>query len=93
MQGFLGGDPDAVPERYALASPAALVPIGVPVDLVHGRDDRHVPIDQSVLYRAAAERAGDPVTLEEVPGDHFAIIDPSTEAWRACLAALRRRLR
>jgi len=91
-QSFLGGSPAEVPDRYAAGSPAELVPIGVPVELVHGRADGNVPVDQSRRYEEAAKEAGDPVTFTEVPGDHFAIIDPDTEAWAACLAAAHRLL-
>ena len=35
-QVFLGGRPDAVPEAYRLASPHALLPLGVPTLLVNG---------------------------------------------------------
>ena len=35
-QALLGGEPAEVPDRYAIGSPAALLPIGVPVELVHG---------------------------------------------------------
>ncbi|MEO6318486.1 MAG: alpha/beta fold hydrolase [Acidimicrobiales bacterium] len=92
VQSLLGGDPAAVPDRYSAGSPSALVPIGVPVELFHGSADRHVPIDQSRRYAGAALTAGDPVTFTEVPGDHFAIIDPTTEAWAACVVAARRLL-
>lgn len=90
VQALLGGQPAEVPDRYVLASPVALLPIGVPVELVNGRDDLVVPPDQSHRYRAAAEEAGDRVTLTEVPGDHFSLIDPTTPAWTACVAALAR---
>jgi acetyl esterase/lipase len=40
---LLGGPPAAVPDRYALASPIARVPIGVPVIGVHGTADDRVP--------------------------------------------------
>ena len=42
-QALLGGEPDDVPERYAVASPAALLPLGVPQLLVHGARDDLVP--------------------------------------------------
>lgn len=92
VQSLLGGGPSEVPERYAGGSPIALLPIGLPVELVHGSADRNVPVEQSRSYEAAARAAGDPVTLTEVPGDHFAIIDPSTAAWAGSLAAARRLL-
>ncbi|MGK2950697.1 MAG: alpha/beta hydrolase family protein [Acidimicrobiales bacterium] len=91
-QSLLGGDPADHPDRYAAASPAALVPLGVPVELVHGVDDTIVALDQSRRYEATALAAGDQVTLTETAGDHFSIIDPNTDDWAACLAAARRLL-
>ncbi|AEA26646.1 hypothetical protein Psed_4491 [Pseudonocardia dioxanivorans CB1190] len=88
---LLGGGPDDVPDRYALASPAARLPVGVPVVCVHGDEDVNVPLRQSERYAAAARTAGDPVELVVLPGvDHFAVIDPSTAAWGACAAAVER---
>ena len=89
---LLGGGPDRVPARYAVASPLALVPVGVPVELVHGPDDGIVPLDQSTRYRDVATAAGDTVTFTQVPGDHFALIDPKAKAWHAALAAATRLL-
>jgi len=81
---LLGGPPSAVPERYALASPIARVPIGVPVLGVHGTADDRVPVRQTERFAAAS---GDSWTrLRGV--DHFAVIDPTTPAWAACRAAL-----
>lgn len=77
---LLGGTPAEFPDRYAVASPVARVPIGVPVVCVHGTSDGTVPVRQSERFSAAA---GD--ELVTLPGvDHFAVIDPSTDAWRAC---------
>ncbi|MDP1820528.1 MAG: alpha/beta fold hydrolase [Acidimicrobiales bacterium] len=91
-QSLLGGEPSEVPDRYAIGSPAALVPIGVPVELVHGVDDRIVPPDQSRRYDDVTRAVGDPVVRTEVPGDHFTMIDPATDAWAACVAGIRRLL-
>ncbi|GEC19510.1 alpha/beta hydrolase family protein [Pseudonocardia hydrocarbonoxydans] len=83
---LVGGTPEQVPDRYALASPVERVPLGVPVVCVHGTDDRNVPIRQSERFTAAS---GD--ELVTLPGvDHFAVIDPSTDAWRACRDAAAR---
>ena len=88
---FLGGSPAEVRERYAFASPAALVPLGVPQLLVHGRLDDVVPPSQSADYAAAARAAGDAVELVEVDGaDHFAVIDPSLPPWLAVTGGLAR---
>jgi acetyl esterase/lipase len=87
---LLGGGPHEVPDRYALASPIARLPLGVPVVCVHGTADANVPIRQSERFVAAAGNAAELVTL---PGaDHFAVIDPATEAWRVCRDAVERLL-
>jgi acetyl esterase/lipase len=79
---FLGGPPAAVPNRYAVASPAALLPLGVPQVLIHGTEDDTVPFAISAVYRDTAVAADDPVTLIPLPGlEHFAVIDPESPAW------------
>ncbi len=79
---LLGCTPDQVPERYATASPAALLPLGVPQVLVHGTSDDRVPFEVSQSYAHKATQAGDQATLLELPGaDHFVVIDPSSKAW------------
>jgi acetyl esterase/lipase len=86
---LLGGSPDDVPERYAIASPAALLPLGVPQVLVHGGLDDKVPSAQSREHALAAEAAGDDVELVELPWvDHFDVIDPAHDAWHAVVERL-----
>ncbi len=81
---LLGGPPDAVPDRYALASPVARVPIGVPVLGVHGTADDRVPVRQTERFAAASGGR-----WTRLPGvDHFAVIDPTTPAWTACRDAV-----
>jgi acetyl esterase/lipase len=88
---LLGGTPAEHPDRYGLASPAERLPVGVPVICVHGDADVNVPLRQSERYVAAARAAGDPAELVVLPGvDHFAVIDPATEAWRACESGIER---
>ncbi len=88
---LLGGEPQAVPERYATASPAALLPLGVPQVLVHGTRDNNVPFDVSQFYARKALEAGDDVTLIELPGaDHFVVIDPTSESWAITLKEIQR---
>ena len=80
----MGGSPQQVPERYAAADPSQHLPLGVPVLVVTGTDDRLVPSTQSRDYAAAATAAGDDVRLEVVAGDdHFAHLDPESGSWRA----------
>jgi acetyl esterase/lipase len=79
---FLGGSPARRPERYALASPRARLPLGVPTLLVHGERDDTVPAAMSVAFAEAAYAVGDPCDLALFPDDgHFDCIDPGTAAW------------
>ena len=70
------------------ADPTQQLPLDVPLWCVHGRDDVIVPISQSLDYVAAATAAGAQATMVEVAGDHFVVIDPTTDAWRETLAIL-----
>jgi acetyl esterase/lipase len=86
---LLGGTPDEVPERYAAASPAELLPLGVPQLLVHGGRDDVVPPVVSRAYAEAARAAGDDVELVEDAGaDHVDVIDPGHALWAAVLERL-----
>jgi acetyl esterase/lipase len=89
VRALLGGTPDAVPDRYAVADPAALLPTGVAQLLVHGTADANVPLSQSVDYHEKAMAAGDDVALQTFQGaDHFAVIDPTHASWQAVMTAL-----
>jgi pimeloyl-ACP methyl ester carboxylesterase len=88
---LLGGRPGEVPERYAAASPAQRLPLGVPVLLTHGADDRTVPAALSTSIAAAARAAGDEVELVVVPGAaHMGHLDPGGALWQAVVAWLER---
>ncbi len=87
---LLGGPPDARPERYAEASPAALLPLGVPHAHLVGANDTIVPPDYLEAFVAAARAAGDAATLTVLPdAGHFEVVAPAPPAWDALLAALR----
>ena len=85
---LLGGWPDDVPSRYALADPTQAIPLNVPVLCVHAKADDNVPYAMSVEYVAAATAAGAKASLVTAPGDHFTLIDPSTPDWDAVVDAL-----
>jgi acetyl esterase/lipase len=90
---FRGGSAADVPERYAVASPLALLPLGVPQLLVHGSRDEIVPVELSRRYANAAQEAGDEVELVELPAaDHFDVVDSGHEAWAAVVERLPRLL-
>ncbi|MEO6713203.1 MAG: alpha/beta hydrolase [Mycobacteriales bacterium] len=88
---LLGGEPDEVPERYAVASPVALAPLGVPVTVVHGLDDDVVPAEMSERYTAAAGAEVTAVFLPEV--GHFELIDPAHAAWATCRVEVLRHVK
>lgn len=85
---LLGGAPDQVPARYAIADPSRAVPLDVPVLCVHAKADDAVPYAQSVGYVAAATHAGAQATLHTVPGDHFTVIDPASAGWAVVVDAI-----
>jgi acetyl esterase/lipase len=70
------------------ADPRRQAPLDVPLWCVHGRDDDIVPIAQSEEYVAAATAAGARAELVAVDGDHFVVIDPTSDAWAKTLAVL-----
>ncbi|MGH9062038.1 MAG: alpha/beta hydrolase family protein, partial [Acidimicrobiales bacterium] len=87
---FLGGDPEGVPERYATASPQALLPLGVPQVVVHGLADTTVPPALSDAYQVAATEAGDAVAYVPIAGaGHRDVIDPDTPAWGVIAGSLK----
>jgi acetyl esterase/lipase len=81
---LIGGSPEELPERYAIADPISLVPLRVPALLVHGTRDETVSVELSRSYARAARAAGGEVELVEIAGPagrHRAHIDPRSEAW------------
>jgi acetyl esterase/lipase len=89
----LGATPDADPARYALTSPVALVPLGVPVLVVTGDEDESVPWQLSASWAAAARAAGDDVTLHVEPGEgHMGHVDPASRVWAVARAFLSERV-
>lgn len=88
VEDLIGGLPDAVPDRYACASPIRRLPIGVPVLCVHGRADDTVPVGQSERYAHAAAQAGDRCDLRVVGGGHFSLLEPDSSGWAAVVTQL-----
>jgi acetyl esterase/lipase len=89
--GFMGGHADEVPERYAQASPIERLPVGVPMQLVHGDADQRVPVEMARSYAEAARAAGDEVDLALRAGeDHFVHLDVASGAWGDVVAWLAR---
>lgn len=91
VKSLMGGGPEELPERYAIADPMAHVPLGIPVLLVHGTADETVSVELSRNYESAERAAGGTVELVEIEGEagrHRAHIDPRGEAWAAVTSRL-----
>ena len=82
---LLGHDPGPADAPW---DPFHQIPLDVPVRCVHATGDTIVPIDQSETYVRAAKKAGADAALTRVEGDHFAVIDPESPAWRTQLQIL-----
>jgi acetyl esterase/lipase len=78
---LLGGSPQSFPERFAVASPRELLPLGVEQLIVHGAADEALPVASAREYAHAAEEAGDRVEYAELPrAGHMDFVDPGSEA-------------
>ena len=78
---LIGGSPSQYPQRYRVASPAEMLPLGVRQIILHGTEDDVVPIDLSRRYMCAARAAGDTAELIELPGvGHMEYLDPDSGA-------------
>jgi acetyl esterase/lipase len=90
---LLGGGPAEVPERYAAADPAALLPLQIPQVLIHGTKDDRVPLIISQVYQQKAIAAGDTVRLIKIPAaNHFVLIEATSAAWATTVGEIRRLL-
>lgn len=92
---FMGGTPaEVVDERYTLASPSELLPLGLDTTLVQGTLDNIVPPELAEHYRDDARDAGDHhVHLKKINGaNHFDVIDPTSSAWRKVKQAILKAL-
>ncbi|MDH2426288.1 alpha/beta hydrolase [Sphaerisporangium sp. TRM90804] len=89
VAGALGGGADEIPEVYAASSPLERLPLGVPQLVVQGASDDPDLVDVNRRY---ARAAGEEAVYLELPGDHFAVVDPASAIWHATAAELAARL-
>jgi pimeloyl-ACP methyl ester carboxylesterase len=85
VEAFLGHPPG--PDDDA-ADPARQLPLDVPVHCIHAVGDDTVPITQSRDYVRDARAAGARADLTEIDGDHFTVIEPTSDVGRATLEIL-----
>jgi len=77
---LMGGTPEEVPERYALASPIDNTPLGISQYLVASKI---MTPDMARSYAETATSNGDDVrVLQVVEGGHHDIMAPTTELWK-----------
>jgi len=89
VEALMGASPDQQPDRYALASPASLLPSGIPQILVHGLADTTVPASLSANYAELARSRGDDAEYVPLPGvGHMEMIDPHGAALREVVTRL-----
>jgi acetyl esterase/lipase len=84
VSNLLGGSSSKYPVRHKYADPMSALPLDIPVHAVHATGDGDVPLSQSEAYVAAGRRAQSPPQLTRVPGDHYALIDPRSAAYKKC---------
>jgi acetyl esterase/lipase len=71
-------------ERYASVDPVQLAAPPVPVSILHGSDDVHVPVSLSRSYRAAHPAA----TLDVLRCAHFELIEPGSTIFQVVQGAI-----
>lgn len=87
---LVGSPTPAHPDVYADTSVPRLLPMGVPQDLVNGRDDRVIPVRLGTGYAAQARKAGDRAALHLMPDTgHVELIAPETASWAKARQLIR----
>jgi acetyl esterase/lipase len=89
VSNLLGGSSSKYPLRHRYADPMTTLPLAVPLIAVHGTHDDDVPRSQSESYVNAGAAAHMETRLVMVPGDHYAMIDTKTPAYRTCRELVR----
>jgi len=86
----IGGTPAELPDRYALVSPAELLPLRVPHALVWGEKDNIAPQSLFAGYEAKARAAGDSVKSVIVAGaGHHDLMKPDRPAYGVLVELIR----
>lgn len=86
-----GAESDERKDVFADTSPAALLPTGVPVVLLHGVFDSVAFPYIGLAHATAARKAGDKAEVQIAPqSGHFEVIVPGTPAFSQAMAAVGR---
>lgn len=86
---FMGGPPEKLVDRYKMSSPTELLPRDVEQVIIHGAQDRHVPVEQSIKYYEKMKQRNENVRLRILDeAEHFKVIDPTSNAWETVLHSI-----
>ena len=86
---LMGGGPMEQPQRYALANPIELLPLGVPLRFVQGAADPIVKLEQASAFVEHASAYGEEAQIALIEGaGHFDLIAPWAPAWAQVEAAV-----
>ena len=89
----LVGKPGARGDVYSDTSVPRLLPLGVPQDLINGREDRIIPLRLGTGYAAQAKARGDRVALHLIERTgHVELIAPESAAWAEAKRLIRKAL-
>ncbi|MBS0363103.1 MAG: alpha/beta hydrolase [Proteobacteria bacterium] len=81
------------PHPYADTSPAALLPSGARIVMVHGSFDPVMPPYTGRDYAQHARKAGDTAEVVVIPNAaHFDLVIPTTPAWAEIVAVIDREM-
>ena len=86
LPGLLGGTSQEMPERWKSSNPLELLPMNVPISLIHGEIDAIVPLSQSEVFAKAAG-----AELQVIRGGgHFDMVSPHSSAFSVICQTLKR---
>lgn len=79
---LMGGTPEKFIDRYQQTSPIELLPLKIPIRLIHGANDKIVPLELGKEFAAAAKKKGENVSLTILENaGHFDLISPLAKDW------------
>lgn len=81
VQDLVGGGPEEVPDRYAVADPTRNLPLAAPWLGLHAEADDSVPLHMTTGFAEELREAGGDATVEIVAGDHMSVIEPGRASW------------
>lgn len=86
LPSLFGGTSREMPERWKSSNPLELLPMNVPISLIHGEIDAIVPLSQSEVFAKAAG-----AELQVIRGGgHFDMVSPHSSVFSVICQTLKR---